>query len=219
MRIAQNFGIGAWLLIGLNLLMAFGAIWIFTRMAPAIAVIIEQNERTLEACEEMLASLAANSASDEERDALKASFSRALQRANANITEKQEPIAIRRIRMNFEEAFAGNEDARKETVSAILLLSRFNRQAMITADKRAQQLGSAGAWGVVFMAASVFFAGMAFKRSLLRKLIYPLEEINSVLAAHQNGDTLRRCTGTNLPADIKTIFNDLNELLDKMQSR
>jgi len=188
-------------------------------MAPAIAVIIDQNERSLEACEEMLASLAAPVAGDKERDELKASFLSALQRAHANITEKEEPMAIRRVRMNFQGAFAGKDDARKETVSAILLLSRFNRQAMIAADKRAQQLGSAGAWGVVFMAASVFFAGMAFKRSLTRKLIYPLEEINSVLEAHQKGDTLRRCTGTNLPADIKSIFNDLNEYFDKMQAR
>ena len=37
MRLAQSVRLGAWLLIGLNLLMALGAIGILMRMAPAIA--------------------------------------------------------------------------------------------------------------------------------------------------------------------------------------
>jgi len=43
MKLAQSVKIGAWLLIVLNLLMAFGSIWKIMRMAPAIKVIIAQN--------------------------------------------------------------------------------------------------------------------------------------------------------------------------------
>ena len=42
MRLAQAVRVGAWLLVGLNLLMALGAIWILMRMAPAMSGIIEQ---------------------------------------------------------------------------------------------------------------------------------------------------------------------------------
>ena len=49
MRLAQAVRVGAWILVGLNLLMAVGAIGIFNRMAPAIAVIIERNERSINA--------------------------------------------------------------------------------------------------------------------------------------------------------------------------
>ena len=59
MRLAQAVRVGAWILVGLNLLMAVGAIGIFNRMAPAIAVIIERNERSINACVDMLAIMAA----------------------------------------------------------------------------------------------------------------------------------------------------------------
>ena len=58
MRLAQAIRVGSRCLVGLNLLMAVGTIAIFTRMAPAIAFIIEHNERTLKACEDMLAVMA-----------------------------------------------------------------------------------------------------------------------------------------------------------------
>ena len=58
MRLAQAVRVGAWFLVGINLLMAVGTIAIFSRMAPAIAIIIERNDRTLEACEDMLAIMA-----------------------------------------------------------------------------------------------------------------------------------------------------------------
>ena len=44
---AQSMKFGAWVMIGMNLLMAFGAIWVFTRMAPAIREILSRNARSL----------------------------------------------------------------------------------------------------------------------------------------------------------------------------
>jgi nitrate/nitrite-specific signal transduction histidine kinase len=86
---------------------------------------------------------------------------------------------------------------------------------MAAADKKAKQFGHAGAWGVVFMAAAVFLVGLLFMHNLKRNLVDPLEEIHSVVKAFQNGNTMRRCTGTKLPRDIKTVFRFFNELLDK----
>ncbi|MBU0970040.1 MAG: hypothetical protein KKC20_05300 [Proteobacteria bacterium] len=215
MRIAQSMRIGVWLLIGLNLLMALGSIWIFMRMAPAIEVIIDQNELSLQACEEMLASLAMLNHDKTENSALKGRFETALKRAQDNITEKEEPGALESIRNGFSEAFAGNISAQRKTISGIILLGKINRNAMIIADRRAKQFGYAGAWGIVFMAVCVFLAGMFFKRSLSINLIKPLEEINAVISANRNGDTMRRCSGSDLPRDVRSLFNGVNEFLDK----
>lgn len=214
MRIAQSIRIGVWLLIGLNLFMALGSIWIFMRMAPAIEVIIDRNERSLQACEEMLASLAMITGDPDADQALKSRFATALKRAQDNITETKEPVALKSINDDFSDAFTGKITAQQNTISAILFLGKINREAMILADLRAKQFGYAGAWGIVFMAVCVFFAGMVFKRSLSKSLIKPLEEIHAVISAHRNGDTIRRCTGSDLPRDVKTVFNGLNDYFD-----
>lgn len=216
MQLAKGVRVGAWLLIGFNLLMAMGAIWVFIRMAPAIAVIIDRNERTLEACEEMLAALALSHDRENMPPELKARFADALRDARANITEAEEPSAIEAVAAQMDDAFSGDPEARKKIVSAISLLGKINREAMIKEDERARQLGSAGAWGVVFMAVGIFLVGMLFKRNLHKHLVDPLEEIHSVVRTHLAGDRLRRCKGFDLPRDIRIVFRDFNDFLDRM---
>lgn len=206
---------GALLLIGLNVLMALGSIWVFTRMAPAIEVIIEQNERSLEACEQMLSALALSRGDQLDSPTLKLSFKEALKTAQNNITEDEEPDALELIDRNYPTAFENNFKARMQTITAINRLGEINREAMVRADVRARQLGNGGAWGVVFMASAVFLAGLLFKRTLKRNLVKPLEEIQSVISANRQGDTMRRCSGADMSKDIKTIFDGMNELLDK----
>lgn len=238
MRIAQATRIGIWLLIYLNLLMSLGSLWIFMRMSPAIREIIEQNEHSLQACEDMLVSFvmlnnndittnkiienkAANTYLDaySTRQSIYNNFKDALKRARNNITEPEESTAIKIIDDNFFSAFNGEINAKEKAVSAIILLGKINREAMIKADLRARQFGQGGAWGIVFMATSVFFAGVLFKRNLLRNLLAPIEEIHSVIYAHRNGDTMRRCSGADLPADFVSVFHGINEILDQSQSQ
>lgn len=215
MRLAQAVRVGSWFLVGLNLLMAVGTIAIFSRMAPAIAVIIERNERSLKACEDMLALMAvtgSGSAFSHEQAQL---FQAAYDRAKANVTEPQEPEILRRMEPNLPPLFQGAATVRKEVVEAAVQLGKINRDAMTIADHRAQQLGRAGAWGVVFMALSVFLAGVIFIRNLTGRVVKPLEEIHAVIIAHRNGDTLRRCTGTDLSQDVVAVFTGINELFDQ----
>lgn len=218
MRLAQSVRLGAWFLVGLNLLMAFGSIGIFMRMAPAITVIIDRNERSLQACEDMLASLALSSDTtvNEKRIIF---FNEAYERAKNNVTEIEEPPVLRLIETTFYAALHGDLTARQATVDAIVNLGKINREAMIVADARAQQLGHAGAWGVVFMAVSVFIVGMIFVRSLTRRLVNPLEEIHGVLAAQRSGETKRRCTSVDLPQEIRAIFLGINAILDQCQEK
>ncbi len=219
MRHTRTILLGAWILILLNLLMAFGSIWIFIRMAPAIERIIERNERSLHACEEMLGYLVLAKDERGETEALHRSFTEALERAESNITEEEEPRALETIRMFYPKAFQGSPEAAEKTVYAITRLSTINRGAMIKADHQARQFGKAGAWGIVFMAIAVFTVGMIFLRSLRHNLVTPLEEIDAVLHAFQRRDTLRRCSGTRLSGDIRRIFGLVNELLDESQGK
>lgn len=212
MKVAQSIRTGTWLLIGLNLFMALGSIGIFTRMAPAIEQILERNQRSLAACESMLASLIL--AGEQAEKKAGADFAAALTVAQNNITEKEEPEALAVIAANYEQALLGETGARKTTVSAIIQLGDINRDAMNAADRRAQQLGQAGAWGIVFMATCVFTAGLVFKNRLLRNLLQPVEEIHQVFRARRSGNHMRRCTGTHLPRDVRAVFDEINDFLD-----
>ncbi len=215
MRLSQSVRLGASILVALNLLMAFGSIWVFMRMAPAIEIIIDQNARSLHACEEMLSSLALANRLEDDTASLEQSFSSALDRARGNITDPDEPDVLETIKTHYAKAFSGDTGARKKTVSAIRQLSEINREAMVRADWKARQFGNAGAWGIVFMATAVFLVGMLFLRGLTRNLVKPMEEIHSVIQGIARGDTMRRCTGADMPQDIKKVFNGINDLLDK----
>ena len=216
MRLAHAVKVGAWFLVGLNLLMALGSIGIFMRMAPAITTIIDRNGRSLQACEEMLASLALADSGDNEAQIIM--FKKAYERARNNVTETEEPASLQVIEETYQDAFRGEMEARQATVGAIVNLGKTNRRAMIKADENAQKLGYAGAWGVVFMAILVFVVGLIFIRSLTRRLVVPLKEIHSVIVARRNGETMRRCTGTDLSEDIEAVFKGINEILDQCQT-
>lgn len=215
MKLAQSVRLGAWSLISLNLVIAFASIWVFMRMAPAIEIIIERNEKSLHSCEEMLSSLALAHQSKKDVTQLRVSFTNALERAKTNITEKDEPTAIKAISENYVLAFAGSWEGKEKTVAAIQHLSQINRAAMVKADQKAKQFSNAGAWGIVFMASILFMFCMLFIRGLKRNLVKPLEEIHSVIQAMKTGDGLRRCTEADVPQDIRYIFSGINGLLDQ----
>ena len=102
-------------------------------------------------------------------------------------------------------------------MAAIRRFGAINREAMFRADHAARRLGHAGAWGVVFMAISVFLVGVIFIRNLTRRVAKPLEEIHTVIAAQRRGETMRRCSGADLPQEMKIIFSGINEILDQRQ--
>ncbi len=217
MRLAQAVRVGSWFLVGINLLMAVGTIGIFTRMAPAIAMIIERNERSLKACEDMLAIMAVAGVGTPFSPEQARIFQTAFNRAKANVTEPEEPEILKRMEPTLPPLFHGDAAVRGHVVQAAVYLGKINRDAMTIADHRAQQLGRTGAWGVVFMALSAFMVGVIFIRSLTRRVVMPLEEIHAVIIAHRNGDTMRRCMGADLSQDVVAVFTGINDLIDQCQ--
>jgi methyl-accepting chemotaxis protein len=215
MKLGQNVSLGGWMLVALNLVMAFGSIWIFMRMAPAIEGIVDQNGGSLKACEEMLSNLALSGLPGAETRKLKKAFSRELESARNNITKNRELTAIAAIGRYYAQAFEGDAAAKTQTIASINRLIRMNREAMDAANRNARQFGYAGAWGIVFMASAVFLVGMLFMRNLKNSLVAPLEEIYTVIQAVKSGDIMRRCTGPDMPRDVKTIFRGINDMLDR----
>lgn len=218
MQLPNAVRVGAWLLIGLNLLMAFGTIAIFTRMTPAIERIIERNERSLAAGEEMLTTLIlarANHLPTEQRTGLRDRFLAALDTARGNITEGGEPEALDGITSHYEAAFAGEPVAIRSTVDSVSDLTRINRLAMRQADEAAQRLGIAGAWGVVFMALAMLAVTLIFLRAIRRRVIDPLVEIHEVLITARGESRFRRCGGGTAPShEVDAVYREINRLLD-----
>ena len=214
MKLTQGFKVGVWLIVVLNLLMAFGAIGVFMRMAPAIAEIITNNAKSLQACEDMFAAIILFNNEPENKEKHQQDFEIALKTALNNITEKNEPEIISVINNNYVEMFRGNKEHQLFVTEAILRLTKINHQAMKRADYNAQSLGYGGAWGIVFMAVIAFLAGVIFVSQLSNKILDPIEEIKTTLMEHQAGEKFRRCFKANVPADIKRIFELINRLLD-----
>lgn len=220
MRLAQAVQVGSWLLVGLIVLMSLGSIGLLTRMAPAMAGILERNERSLSACEEMLAVLALIGDGDAlEKERQRVRFKEALMQAEGNVTEKGEAEALESIATGAPAVFAGDQAARRQVVKALVRLGDINREAMRQADWKARQLGEAGIWGIVFMAICVFSVGLLFIRRLLQHLVNPLVELNAVITAYRSGDIMRRCSGMDLPQDVRTVFQGINEILDQGQAQ
>jgi len=208
MQLGKGITLGAWLLISLNLLMAFGSIGISLRMAPAIERINYRNARSLEACEKMLVALATENIAIVE-------FQAALDLARGNITEPGEREACQNIQELFSAVLAGNSEVREKIAQGIVELANRNRSAMNAAARQAQSLGRAGAWSVAFMALLFFTTSAIFEQRLRRHILDPVEELGATLQAHRDGDSLRRCTGIGLSKDMKKVFTEVNNMLDK----
>ena len=207
-KTTQSVRFAIWLFIGLNLLMAYGCIWVFMRLAPVSGESNARNLRSLASCEEMLSALLREDA---------AAFARSLENARNNVTEKDETSSLEKIVTYKTAAFSGDKAARDNVLAAIMSLSEINRTAMEKAAREVSRFGMAGAWSVVFMALAMLVLLLLFKRHLLRNVLMPLQEIGEVLDASHKGDKMRRCSGTDLSGDIRHIYNDLNDTLDRTE--
>ena len=216
MKAIRSVMLGAWILIAANFLMSLGTIAVFARMAPAIEVIIARNERSLKACEEMLVALVTTGRTiSPQEDPQRQVFENALSRARGNVTEPGEPQAIAEISRNWKHAFDGDTVAVRRSLDAIVRLSEINREAMARADGKARQFGKAGAWAAVFMGTGVFLFGMLFLRNMQRTVFSPLNEIHAVVVAFLQGDRMRRCSAGVVAGDVRTVYQSINEILDR----
>lgn len=215
MQLKRDFLIGVGILILLNVLLAFGAIGLLTRMSPAIGKILEENVESNRAGEVMLARLTEVESGVQLGAEAQSSFRDSLARAKRNITEVEEVPVLNRIEELAGAAFEGDPKAVALITENVLRLSRINRAAMMEVDLEAQRLGTAGAWAAAFLSLISLVISLLVIGRLEKQLVSPLMELNRVLQAHRNGDVHRRCYGLNLSREIRSIFDALNEVLDR----
>jgi hypothetical protein len=206
-------GIGA--LVAMLLVVSFGTVGLLMRMSPAIERILRENVASLEACDEMMAALALAGPGQAEAS-IAARFREALRRAQANITEAQERPALARIEAAAPGALRGEPADRAAAVEALAALHAVNSASMRRADERARQLGLGGAWAIVFLSCVALAVSVAVLRRLRQRLVAPLQELSSTLAAASRGDRHRRCRPmTTAPAELARILLAVNGLLDR----
>ncbi len=218
MKLRRDLLLSVGALVGFNLLVALSTVGLLSRMSPAIERIVQANVVSIEATGEMLRLLAMAGgaplgAVQQEQ------FGAALQRAQNNITEPDELAVVTRIRARHEAALAGEVAARQVVIVALGELVATNRDAMIAEDRRAQRMGTAGAWSAVFIAVLGFLVSLIVIRRLRRSIVEPLAELYATLEAARKGDRFRRCTGLATPPEIRRIFQAVNEMLDEQERK
>lgn len=204
-------------LVAVQILIAFGAIGLLSRMAPAVERIMAENVYSLEAAEDLMATLPMTG--EEAPPEARRRFQNALGRLRGNITEEDEAPLVDEIEALAGAALAGDVDARARVSHALRRLNVINRQAMQRADDRAQRLGRAGAWSAVFVAALGFAASFVVVGRLRRRVVEPVIELYSVVESLERGERHRRCTLSDAPEEIRAVMLSLNRYIDRVSQR
>jgi nitrogen fixation/metabolism regulation signal transduction histidine kinase len=208
MRAGTEIRATIWTLLALQLTTSVGAIALFTRMAPAIQNILEENVVSMEAVEQMLHALASTDKARASR------FERALARAEANVTEEEERPVLRRLRDQHRRALQGEPAALAQTLAALQRVASINLEAMQRSDRNATRLGDAGGWAMAALGMLCFVVSFWAARKVVRHITRPLSQIHETIAAFRGGDAGRRCAIHDTTPEIAEIARTVNELLD-----
>lgn len=218
MQLRQQFRASLAVLVGFQLITAFGAIGLLSRMTPAIADILNENEYTIEAAHEMLLVLVRR-AFDPGGPEQEQRFREALTRAKSNITERGESEVLAHLESLSTAALEGNPAALDATVEGIRELVEINREAMRHAESEARRLGTAGAWAAVILAVAAMAASVLVSWRLTGRLLDPLGELFEVTEAARLGDHFRRCHKGGAIAEMSRLLESVNLLLDQSTAR
>lgn len=218
MQLRQQFRLSLAIVVGFQLITAFGMIGLLSRMTPAISEILDENAYSIEAAQQMLLVLSERPL-EQDAAALQQEFEAALERAKNNITEPGEPEALARLESFHAAAIAGDSAALRETVEGIRQLVQINRDAMLRADHEARRLGTAGAWAAVLLAIAALAATVVVGRRLAGSILNPLAELYEVSESARLGDKFRRCRTSAARAEMRRLLESVNHLLDERMAQ
>lgn len=214
MNLTRSLRLAIAFLLAVHLLTAFGAVALIARMRPAIERLIDENAYSLEAVETMLSVLATTEGAIEGAEAER--YRAAYERAAANVTEPREKPIIDALARGLEPTLAGDGAARRASLEQLRELGTVNRDDMLRTHRKAQALGTAGAWAVVFLALLTLVGALVAIRRLDRRVLHPMEELYDVVVRTQKGDRHRRCRrGLGPAAELGEIMTTFNGLLDE----
>ena len=206
MNYSKSFYLSFILILILTTILALSGIKGFLRLAPSIEKINSHNTNSLYVAEKMMSALTVT------KDINK--FEIALKEGRANITERGEAEAIKKIENGYKQAFVKNSKNTEVTANDIIELSSVNRVAMKNAALQAKKKSTAGAWVITFCALMTWCLGLILMKTLSTNLIKPLKELTDVLQEYSKGNKLRRCPKLAPNQDFQRIYDSINQLLD-----
>ena len=218
MRLRRELLLTIGALVVLNLTLAFGAIGLLARMAPAIDHILQENVYSIVAAEEVLAALA-EAGGDPLSAPAREQVRQALENAKLNVTESEEHQVLASLTAELEGAMSGVADARRRLVGDLRRLILINREAMGKAGEEAGRLGSAGAWAAVLIGFVSFLLSLLVLTRLEKRFVRPLMDLYQVLESARQGNRLRRCQLSDAPREVVQVTNLVNKLLDERLQR
>lgn len=210
MKLRREARIGFGAIMVLQFALSMLTIALLARMGPAIERILQENVRTEQAVEQMLAELAKTHTARPVPE----EFSHALERADSNITEDEEKPLLELIARKHILAFSGDLQARDEIIEALRDLGEVNRTSMSRADNRAQRLGQTGAWAAALLGAIALGLCLVIYQQLRLRIELPIEELRRTTRSLRQGNLQARCPKSDAPAEIKQISRDIDWLLD-----
>lgn len=211
MRSSRELRLAANGLLAIHIVMALGTIVLLMRTSNAIDEIQKENLYSIEAVEQMTLTLGHRTPQEAAR------FERALERAQKNITEEAERPVLAKIEANAQAALNDEPQAHALVLEQLSELSKINHESITKANKGAQQLGLAGAWVTVALAMMSFVISTLILRRVGQRLLSPLHELHLTAMAAKDGDQLRRCSRSEMAAEVGEVAQVFNSLLDKLQ--
>ena len=236
-------------LVGLILVAAGSAMLGFLHLSAGIDVVLEENYKSIQAGMVMIDSLerqdavalklllepSAAPAAREELARLERTFREAVDRAEANVTEPEEPPVLAAIRSRFDD-YRGHRDALieerpaqplaayDERMSAdlsavkrsVLDLLEINQRAMVRADRDAREDALRnGAW-LGFLVTVALVSLVFLSRGLQRHVLARLARLRRGMADISEGALGRRLQEEG-DDELTVIARQVNHLLDRHQ--
>jgi signal transduction histidine kinase len=202
------------------MLVAFGAISLLqiNRIAESTALILKDNNHSLQYTKEMRLLIDADSLSN--RSSQKA-FEKLLVKEQQNITEKGEAIAVKELTNAFQRFTSNKQIAELSTIkSAIYRIEDLNMQAIVSKSQRSENT-VAEATLYLGLAAFVFFLILftfilSFPGFIANPLALLLDGINEI--GKKNYKQRLHFKGTEEFALLASAFNDMAKKLDQWEN-
>lgn len=214
MTLRRELIVSAGVLVVLNLCLAFGATALLGRMGPAIGRLLQANDYSNVAAENLLGEFA-RAGGQPFNEASRARARGSFEQIRGNVTESDERPWVAVIDARIEAAMAGDAGAIDHVARALGEISAVNRRAMATADTETQRLGSAGAWAVVGLGMASLWASLVIFARLKRRVLSPIVDLHEVLTLSRKGDRFRRCRKSDSAFEIGQVTGSVNTFLDE----
>lgn len=199
-------------LILLNLLLAWGAIGLFTRMEPLIEKSWHAEVATFTWSEELLLQIAKLNELTWTPQTAKQLHEQVSQRIQLSSPRERELLGP--LLHSLHTPPAWSPQLQQELAEQLEPWVRFQRTQSQSSLQEAHLLGQAGAWSAVGLSLLTLLLSLVLLARIKRTLILPLEELHQVLEESESGHRLRRCHPRPSFSEMQKIQERINRLLD-----